>query len=144
MNNYIAVFFLFPMLMIPITTLWLCFKPKWLQSTHWLPSNRILLILYAAIAWVISILIIIMLYDWDHQTTIFEQLVAGLGFLVFSFGFISMFKDQLITKKWIIRKIMRACWIFKVLAKYKRKQEPSYFYNFAWAHFFSMGLRSGL
>jgi len=95
MNNYIAVFFLFPMLMIPIATLWLCFKPKWLYSTHWLPSNRILLILYAAIAWVISILIIIMLYEWDHQTTVFEQLVGGLG----CFGFILMFKEKLITKK---------------------------------------------
>ena len=98
-SNYIAVFFLFPMLMISIATIWLCFKPKWLQSTHSLPSNRVLLILYAAIAWVISILIIIMLYDWDHQTTIFEQLVAGLGCLVFCFGFISMFKEQLIAKK---------------------------------------------
>lgn len=98
MSNYIAVFFLFPMLMIPIATIWLCFKPKWLQSTYWLPSNRVLLILYAAIAWVISILIIIILYDWDHQTTIFEQLVGGLGCLLFSFVFISMFKEQLIAK----------------------------------------------
>lgn len=99
MSEYIAVFFTFPILMIPIATIWLCFKPKWLQSSHWLPSNRILLILYAITVWVISILIIIMLYDWDHQTTISEQLVAGLGCLVFSFGFILIFKEQLITKK---------------------------------------------
>ena len=98
-SNYIAVFFVFPMLMIPIATIWLCFKPKWLQSNHWLPSNRILLILYAAIAWIVSILIIIMLYDWDHQTTIFEQLVGGLGCVAFSFGFILIFKEQLVTKK---------------------------------------------
>lgn len=99
MNNYIAVFFIFPMLMIPIATLWLCFKPEWLQSTNWLPSNRILLILYSAIAWIVNILIIIMLYDWDHQTTVSEQLVAGLGCLIFSFGFILMFKKQLIMEK---------------------------------------------
>ncbi|OAP71798.1 hypothetical protein A7325_12255 [Psychrobacter sp. SHUES1] len=99
MSNYIALFFIFPMLMIPIATLWLCFKPKWLQSTNWLPSNRILLILYAAVAWIVSMLIIIMLYDWDHQTTITEQLVAGLGCLVFGFGFILMFKKQLVTEK---------------------------------------------
>ena len=123
MNNYIAVFFLFPMLMIPIATLWLCFKPKWLYSTHWLPSNRILLILYAAIAWVISILIIIMLYEWDHQTTVFEQLVGGLGCLVFCFGFILMFKEKLITKKWIMRKMIMAWSIFKILAEYKRKRD---------------------
>lgn len=99
MSNYIAVFFIFPMLMIPIATLWLCFKPKWLQSTNWLPNSGILLILYAAIAWFISILIIIMLYDWDHQTTNSEQLVAGLGCLIFSFGFILIFREQLITEK---------------------------------------------
>ena len=92
MSNYIAVFFIFPMLAIPLITLWLCFKPTWLQS-------RLLLVLYAAIAWVISILIIIMLYDWDHQTTITEQLIAGLGCLVFGLGFILIFKKQLIAKK---------------------------------------------
>ena len=58
-----------------------------------------LLILYAVVAWMVSILIIIMLYDWGHQTTIPEQLVAGLGCLVFSLGFILMFKKQLITEK---------------------------------------------
>ena len=99
MSNYIAVFFIFPMLAIPLITLWLCFKPTWLQSTHYLPSNRLLLVLYAAIAWVISILIIIMLYDWDHKTTISEQLIAGLGCLLFGFGFILTFKKQLITEK---------------------------------------------
>lgn len=40
-----------------------------------------------------------MLYDWDHQMTITEQLVAGLGCLIFGFGFILMFKKQLITEK---------------------------------------------
>lgn len=40
-----------------------------------------------------------MLYDWDHQTTVSEQLVAGLGCLIFSFGFILMFKKQLIMEK---------------------------------------------
>lgn len=98
-SNYIAVFFIFPMLAIPLITLWLCFKPTWLQSINYLPSNRLLLVLYAAIAWVISILIIIMLYDWDHQTTITEQLIAGLGCLVFGLGFILIFKKQLIEKK---------------------------------------------
>ena len=99
MSNYIAVFFIFPMLAIPFITLWLCFKPKWLQSTNCLPSNRLLLVLYAAIVWVISILIIIMLYDWDHQTSISEQLIAGLGCLEFGLGFILMFKKQLIVEK---------------------------------------------
>ena len=46
-----------------------------------------------------NILIIIMLYDWDHQTTVSEQLVGGLGCLVFGLVFISMFKKQLITEK---------------------------------------------
>ena len=36
-----------------------------------------------------------MLYEWDHQMTVFEQLVGGLG----CFGFILMFKEKLITKK---------------------------------------------
>lgn len=99
MNNYIAVFLVFPMLAIPLVAFWLCLKPKWLQSTNFLPSNRILFALVATISWIISILIIIIAYDWEHQTTVSEQLVAGLGCLIFSFGFILMFKEKLITEK---------------------------------------------
>ena len=63
MSNYIVVFFIFPMLAIPFITLWLCFKPKRLQSAKCLPSNRLMLVVYVAIVWIISILIKIMLYD---------------------------------------------------------------------------------
>lgn len=97
MSNYLAVFFIFPMLAIPFATIWLCLKPEWLQSVNYLPSNRLLLILYATVAWIVCIFIIIMGYDWDHQTTMSEQLVSGIGCLVFSFGFILIFK------KWIIK-----------------------------------------
>lgn len=99
MSNYLAAFFIFPMMVIPLATIWLCFKPEWLQSVDYLPTNRLLFTLYAAIAWVICILIIIMGYDWEHQTTMSEQLVAGLGCLVFSFGFIVIFKKWLIKEK---------------------------------------------
>lgn len=99
MSNYLAAFFIFPVLAIPLTIIWLCLKPQWLQSVGYLPDNRLFFILYAAIAWIICILIIIMGYDWEHQTTISEQLAAGLGCLAFSFGFIFIFKKWLIREK---------------------------------------------
>lgn len=87
------------MLAIPLVAFWLCLKPKWLQSIKILPSNRIVFALIATISWIITILIIIVAYDWEHQTTVSEQLVAGLGCLIFSFGFILTFKEKLITEK---------------------------------------------
>lgn len=99
MSNYIAVFFIFPMLVIPFVTIWLCFKHGWLQSVRYLPNNRLLFILLSILAWISCFLIIIMGYDWDHQATIYEQLVAGLGCLVFGFGVIIVFKQWLIKER---------------------------------------------
>jgi predicted ABC-type exoprotein transport system permease subunit len=99
LGNYLAVFLIFPMLAIPFAALWLCFKPEWLQTIKYLPSNRLFLVLYAAVAWIICVFIIIMGYDWDHQVTISEQLMSGVGCLAFSFGFILVFRQQIIKEK---------------------------------------------
>lgn len=96
MSNYIATFFIFPMLAIPFVAIWLCLKPKWLQSVSYLPNNRLIFLLCALLAWIVCSFIIIMGYDWNHQTTISEQLMAGVGCIVFSFGFIVIFKEWLV------------------------------------------------